>query len=197
MIALIDYDAGNTCSVSNALDRLDADFILTDDKDQLSNADKVIFPGVGHAGAAMESLKKKNLIEVIKSLRQPVLGICVGMQLLGHKSEEGDTICLGIVDTTVRRFEKSPSIKVPHMGWNQMTITAEDTLFDQLDKEDYFYFVHSYYMPVCESTIASSRHDVVFSAVVRQDNFRGVQFHAEKSGDVGTKLLSNFLNNVI
>ena len=195
MIALIDYDAGNTCSVINALHRLDADFVLTDDPDQIKGADKVIFPGVGHAGAAMEALRRKSLVSVISGLRQPVLGICVGMQLLSERSEEGDTICLGLIPSIVRRFDQSLVAKVPHMGWNQVALRRDDPLSVDIDDGSYFYFVHSYYMDLGPDTIMSCTYGAPFSAAVRKDNFWGIQFHAEKSGSSGALLLSNFLND--
>jgi len=155
MIALIDYDAGNTCSVMNALNRLNADYKLSDDIDVIRSADKVIFPGVGHAGAAMEALKRKGLVDLIPTLEQPVLGICVGMQLLASHSEEGDTPCLGILPDTVRRFEYGPNVKVPHMGWNNLKLESDDGLFENIKDESHFYFVHSYYLPGRTYTIAS------------------------------------------
>lgn len=194
MIALIDYEAGNTCSVMNALDRLDADYILTDNHEVIRSADKVIFPGVGHAGAAMSALSRKGLVSVIKKLKQPVLGICVGMQLLAERSEEGDTQCLGIIDGTVQKFAPSANIKVPHMGWNTVVIEKEDAAFSSIGDGAYFYFVHSYYLPYGSYAIASCDHAVKFSAAVRHENFRGIQFHAEKSGDQGARLIANFLN---
>ena len=193
MIVMIDYDAGNTCSVMNALDRLDADYILTDDRKSIESADKVIFPGVGHAGAAMDALKRKGLEDTIRKLNQPVLGICVGMQLLAERSEEGDTLCLGIVPGCVKKFIPSDGINVPHMGWNQLIIDKEDYIFDDINSEEYFYFVHSYYMPDSESTIASCDYGMKFSAAVRHNNFRGIQFHAEKSVTKGAVLIENFL----
>lgn len=196
MIALIDYDAGNTCSVMNALKRLNVDFVLTDDAAVIRGAEKVIFPGVGHAKAAMESLRRKNLVDVIKSLTQPVLGICVGMQLMCAASEEGDTICLGLIPVTVKRFDDTSEFKVPHMGWNQIDINADTPLFDGLKQNDYLYFVHSYYVPQSEYSIATCDYQTEFSAAVRVNNFYGIQFHAEKSGAVGEQIIGNFLNKV-
>ena len=193
MIALIDYDAGNTCSVMNALDRLNADYRLTDDAHQIQAAEKVIFPGVGHAAAAMEALNKKGLAEVIKGLTQPVLGICVGMQLLAAFSEEGDTPCLNIIPGTVKKFDTRTELKVPHMGWNKTTYGSGERLFAGMQEQPFFYYVHSYYLPKSEYTIASCEYQEVFSAAVQRDNFTGIQFHAEKSGADGELLLKNFI----
>lgn len=197
MIAIIDYDAGNTCSVMNALNRIGAPFILSDDHEIIQRADKVIFPGVGHAAAAMEALQKKDLVEVIRSLAQPVLGICVGMQLLCDHSEEGDTKCLGIIPGSVRRFDPKSGIKVPHMGWNIVKVNLKDEILKGISDDDYFYFVHSYYVPLNEETLASCDYNGSFSAIVRKDNFYGIQFHAEKSGSVGEQLITNFLSHDI
>ena len=195
MIVLIDYDAGNTCSVMNALDRLEVDYLLTDNPEEIQRAEKVIFPGVGHAGAAMEALRSKSLIPVIKSLQQPVLGICVGMQLLGSWSEEGDTKCLGLIDAKVQRFNEKDQIKVPHMGWNKTKIDISNALFKDLNPDGYYYFVHSYYMEITDHTIASCSYGNTFSSAVQKDNFWGIQFHAEKSGQLGSKLLMNFIKS--
>lgn len=194
MIAIIDYDAGNTCSVINALKRLNTDYILTSDIAELQRADKVIFPGVGHAGAAMESLRNKGLVEVIRNLTQPVLGICVGMQLMCTSSEEGDTVGLDIINTRVKRFDDSHGLKVPHMGWNKLKFVIDDPLWHLLKDSQHYYFVHSYYVPFHASTIASCDYNVTFSAAIRKDNFWGIQCHAEKSGEQGSQLLSNFVN---
>jgi imidazole glycerol-phosphate synthase subunit HisH len=197
MIVLIDYDAGNTCSVMNALKRLNADFVLSDDKEVIQKADKVIFPGVGHAKAAMDSLHRKGLVDVIKNLEQPVLGICVGMQLLCESSQEGATDCLGIVPLEVQKFDESLDIKVPHMGWNELIIKQDNSLLKSVKNSDYVYFVHSYYVPVSKYSIANCIHGNEFSAAVKKDNFYGIQFHAEKSGVVGAQILSNFINKDI
>lgn len=193
MIALIDYDAGNTCSVMNALDRLNADYRLTDDAALIQSADKVIFPGVGHAGAAMEALKKKQLVDVIRGLTQPVLGICVGMQLMASFSEEGETSCLNIIPGTVKKFDASVNIKVPHMGWNKTGFKKHHPLFEEMGTTSYFYYVHSYYFSRSESTIATCTYGDSFAAAIQKDNFLGIQFHAEKSGRNGERLLQNFI----
>lgn len=193
MIVMIDYDAGNTCSVMNALDRIGADYVLSDDIDQIKNADKVIFPGVGHAGAAMAALDRKKLISVIKSLSQPVLGICVGMQLMAEHSEEGETTCLGILSGTVKHFDSDDGHKVPHMGWNQIHMPTEDALFTSVNDGSHVYFVHSYYLPASLESIAICDYQVPFAAAVKKDNFWGVQFHPEKSGMIGAQIIENFL----
>lgn len=193
MIVIIDYDAGNTCSVMNALDRLNADYILSDDPLTIETADKVIFPGVGHAGAAMNALNRKGLPDTIRKLKQPVLGICVGMQLLAEKSEEGDTLCLGIVPGSVKKFDVDQGLNVPHMGWNQLRIEKEDSIFNNINSEENFYFVHSYYLPESEFSIASCDYGMRFCAAVKHQNFIGIQFHAEKSGTKGSMLIENFL----
>jgi len=194
MIAIIDYKAGNTCSVQNALKRLNADFELTDDIDKIRSADKVIFPGVGHAKAAMDMLQQKGLIQVIKSLNQPLLGVCLGMQLLCVNSEESDTKCLGIIPLDVLRFNNSSSeYKVPHMGWNTLNSTS-DRIFSGLDCNNHCYFVHSYYVPKSEYTIATSNYILEFSSGIKKNNFTGVQFHPEKSGQVGEQIIKNFLS---
>ena len=196
MIALIDYDAGNIRSVMNALDRLSVDYILTSDSEAIRAADKVIFPGVGHAGAAMDKLIVKKLDGVIKELRQPVLGICVGMQLLANHSSEGDTTCLDIIPASVKKFSNDQGLKVPHMGWNEIFFDQNHPLFAGIHMNDHVYFVHSYYMEDNAMSIASSNYGLTFSAAVQKDNFYGIQFHAEKSGPVGEKIIENFIHKV-
>ncbi len=192
MIAIIDYKMGNIRSVENALRRLGAEWVLTDDPAVIAKADKVILPGVGHAGEAMANLRERNLPQVIKNLRHPVLGICVGMQVMCRHTAEGDADCLGIFDARVRRFEDSPEYKVPHMGWSRIS-NLESKLFKGIDSGAYVYFVHSYYVPLCPDTIATSRHGLMFSAALKYENFYGTQFHPEKSGDVGEHIIRNFL----
>lgn len=195
MIAIIDYKAGNTCSVQNALKRLNATYQLTDDADVIRSADKVIFPGVGHAKAAMNALNDKNLVPVIQSLKQPLLGICLGMQLLCVKSEEADTKCLDIIPLEVRRFSStSANEKVPHMGWNTLDI-SDDKLFRGIGSDNHCYFVHSYYVPMSDFTISKTHYIHEFSSSIKRDNFTGVQFHPEKSGKVGAKIIRNFLES--
>ena len=194
MIAIIDYDMGNLRSLENALDRLGATYCVTADPDQIRKADKVILPGVGHAGLAMDNLVERGLPDVIRSLRQPVLGICVGMQVLCRDSEEAPgKACLGVFDAHVRRFSPAPGCKVPHMGWNDLG-NLEGKLFKDMKSGAYVYFVHSYYAGLCPDTVATSRYaGVMFSAALRYENFYGTQFHPEKSGSVGEKILQNFL----
>lgn len=193
MIAIIDYEAGNICSVQNALERLGVAYELTADPERIRKADKVILPGVGNAAEAMASLRESGLDQVIRTLRQPVLGICVGMQLMCRSSEEGPVDCMGLFDARVRKFVETPDAKVPHMGWNSIG-NLEGKLFRDLPGGSYLYFVHSYYPDLCPDTIATCRHaDTLFSAALRWENFYGTQFHPEKSGGVGATILKNFL----
>ena len=194
MIAIIDYDMGNLRSLENALDRLGATYCVTADPETIRKADKVILPGVGHAGLAMDNLVERGLPAVIRSLRQPVLGICVGMQVLCRDSEEAPgKACLGVFDAHVRRFSPAPGCKVPHMGWNDLG-NLEGKLFKDMKSGAYVYFVHSYFAGLCPDTVATCRYaDVMFSAALRYENFYGTQFHPEKSGSVGEKILQNFL----
>lgn len=192
MIAILDYKMGNLRSVENALKRLGAEFTVTDDADVIRSADKVLMPGVGNAAEAMENLRSASLVDVVRSLRRPVLGICVGMQVMCRHSEEGDVDCLNLFDARVKRFEPSADLKVPHMGWNRIS-NLESKLFKGIDGGEYVYFVHSYYPELCSDTIATSRHGVMFSAALKYENFYGTQFHPEKSGDVGERIIENFL----
>ena len=195
MIALIDYDTGNLRSVCNALDRIGAEYVLTDDPKVIAQADRVLLPGVGEASSAMAKLQERGLCDVIKSLQVPVLGICIGMQLMCRHSQEGDVDCLGIFDADVCRFEadQSAGIKVPHMGWNTLS-GLKTGLFEGLSDGDFVYFVHSFAASVCDDTIAVSDNGRRFSAAMRRGNFYGAQFHPEKSGDVGERILRNFMN---
>lgn len=195
MIAIIKYKAGNTASVANALDRLGAHYFFAETPKELESAKAVIFPGVGHAGAAMESLKVKGVDEWLKKTRKPVLGICVGMQLLFESSTEGDTVGLGIIPGSLRKFDSSKA-KVPHMGWNKLKDHKNHPIMKNLISKNYLYFVHSYYAPVGEHTLATCNYITDFSAIVAKDNFTGVQFHPEKSGSVGSMVLQNFLDHV-
>ena len=190
MIAIVKYNAGNITSVQNALERLGYSSVVTDDPKLIQQAEKVIFPGVGEASTAMQYLKEKGLDEVIKNLKQPVLGICLGQQLLCAFSEEGNTECLGIFDVRVKKFE--PRLKVPHMGWN--TLEAQNSeLYNGILNEENFYFVHSYYAEVSQETTAVCDYIVPFSASMQKDNFYATQFHPEKSSLAGEQLLLNFL----
>ena len=195
MIAIIDYDTGNLRSVCNALDRIGAEYVLTDDPAVIAQADRVLLPGVGEASSAMQKLQERGLCEVIKALKVPVLGICIGMQLMCRHSEEGNVDCLGIFDVQVQKFEADPSqgVKVPHMGWSSIT-DLRTGLFEGLSEGEFVYFVHSFAADVCEDTIAVSENGRRFSAALRKGNFYGAQFHPEKSGDVGERILKNFMN---
>jgi len=193
-IAIVKYNAGNIRSVIGALNRLGVNPLLTDNEEQLRSADKVIFPGVGEASTTMEYLKARNLDRIIKELKQPVLGICLGQQLMCSHSEEGDTDCLGIFDVPVVRFiPQRHEDKVPHMGWNTIETTG-DGLFKGFSKPEFVYFVHSYYVPVCEWTAAKTEYILPFSASLHKDNFYATQFHPEKSGVTGERILKNFLD---
>ena len=192
MIAIVDYKMGNLRSVENALRRLGAEFVVTADAEVIKRVDRVLLPGVGNAAEAMDNLRKAGLVEVIRSLRRPVLGICVGMQVMCRHSEEGDVDCLGIFDSHVKRFEPSQQVKVPHMGWNRIG-NLESKLFKGIDGGEYVYFVHSYYPELCPDTIATTTHGKMFSAALKYENFYGTQFHPEKSGDVGERIIANFL----
>lgn len=191
MIAIIKYNAGNIKSVKNALSRLGYDSIITDDREELMKADKVIFPGVGEAGTAMSYLMERELDKTITSLTQPVLGICLGLQLMCRSTEEGDTKCLGIFNTDVKLFPKVD--KVPHMGWNNF-MTAKGDLFRDIDIRDDVYYVHSYYAEISTNTSAICDYILPFSAALQKDNFYATQFHPEKSTAVGEKILKNFLS---
>ncbi|MDE6096704.1 MAG: imidazole glycerol phosphate synthase subunit HisH [Muribaculaceae bacterium] len=192
MVAVIDYNMGNIRSLGNALGRLGAEWVLTSDAEVIKKAGRVILPGVGNAAEAMANLRRLGLPEVIWRLRRPVLGICVGMQVMCRHSEEGDAECMGIFDARVRRFEESPEIKVPHMGWSRIS-NLEGKLFAGIGSGSYVYYVHSYYAPLCPDTIATSRHPGMFSAALKYENFYGTQFHPEKSGETGERILHNFL----
>lgn len=193
MIAIVKYNAGNIRSVDYALKRLGVEALITADKHELMGADKVIFPGVGHAEATMNHLRETGLDQVIKKLCQPVLGICVGMQLMCRHSEEGNADCIGIFDVDVKRFiPENHSDKVPHMGWNTL-LNTKANLFKGFSREEFVYFVHSYYVPSNEYTIADTDYILPFSAALHKDNFYATQFHPEKSGAVGERILRNFL----
>ncbi len=192
-LAIIDSGGANISSVRFALQRLGADPVFTADPGLIGRADRVILPGVGAAGAGMRRLREKGLVDCIRSLTQPVLGICLGMQLLFESSEEDAAECLGIIPGRLRRFEPGPGLRVPHMGWNSTRAERDDPLLGGLEPAPWFYFVHSYYAPAGPATLASCTHGVEFSAMVRQGNFRGAQFHPERSAADGARVLQNFL----
>ena len=193
MIALIDYGAGNLRSVANALDDLGMKYLVTDKSEEINSADKIIFPGVGEATSAMDKLRAKNIVESIKNTKKPLLGICLGMQLLGTFSEERATKCLNVIVGIVKQFD-SDRVKVPHMGWNKVEYKEANKLFNGINSGEHFYFANSYYFPISEYTIASTNYDLMFSASINKNNFYGVQFHPEKSGEAGLKILRNFVS---
>ncbi|MBO6124919.1 MAG: imidazole glycerol phosphate synthase subunit HisH [Bacteroidaceae bacterium] len=207
-VAVVKYNAGNIYSVIHALQRLGVTPVLTDNPEELQKADKVLFPGQGEASNAMRYLKEHNLDKVIRDLKNPILGICIGQQLMCRHSEEGDTDCLGIFDVDVLRFQpQKHEDKVPHMGWNQLSFAqneklkekreklslVESGLFKGFSEGEFVYFVHSFYVPVCENTIAITDYILPYSAALHKDNFYATQFHPEKSGSVGERIIKNFL----
>ncbi|HEY8387874.1 MAG TPA: imidazole glycerol phosphate synthase subunit HisH [Parasegetibacter sp.] len=189
-VVIIKYNAGNIKSVEFALERIGINATVSDDKEIIQRADKIIFPGVGEASSAMSYLRQYGLDEIIKELKQPVLGICLGMQLLCQHSEEGNTECLGIFDTQVKRF--GDELKVPQIGWNKLSETS-GPLFRDMQGESFCYFVHSYYAGLCADTIAVTEYGLKFSSALSKRNFYGVQFHPEKSAEAGEAILHNFL----
>lgn len=199
-VSIIKYNAGNVQSVLFALQRLGVNAIVTDDHEQINSSDKIIFPGVGNAASAMEYLKEKKLDQLIVSLKQPVLGICLGLQLLCNFSEEGNTKCLGIFNADVRKFDDEVfqnknllRYKIPHMGWNTIS-NLSSPLMNGIADNSFMYFVHSYYATLSAETIATTDYINPFSSAMRKNNFYGVQFHTEKSAVAGERILSNFLN---
>jgi len=190
-VVIIKYNAGNIRSVLFALERIGVEAVVTDNHDEIREADKVIFPGVGEASSAMAYLRSKGLDELIKSLKQPVLGICLGMQLMCSFSEENNTDCLGIFDQKVRLFPAA-GLKVPQIGWNNITQLKTNLMAD-VPENAYMYFVHSYYVENCAEAIAKTDYIVEYSSAIQKNNFYAVQFHPEKSGDVGQKILENFI----
>ena len=192
-IVIIKYNAGNTQSVLYALERIGATAIVTDDSEEIESADKVIFPGVGEAGTAMRYVKERKLDDVMKNLRQPTLGVCLGMQLMCARSEEGDTACLGIFNEPVLRFKPSTKeCKVPQVGWNNI-FELQSPLFKNVKENSYCYFVHSYFAALGSSTVATADYVQPYSAALHRENFYGVQFHPEKSAGIGETILKNFI----
>lgn len=190
-LAVIRYNAGNIQSVAFALDRLNVRYEVTDNHETIASADKVIFPGVGEASTTMTFLREKKLDELIPKLKQPVLGICLGMQLMCKHSDENDTPCLGIFDETVRKFQPTAHEKVPHMGWNALQ-QVSGWLDSDLENK-FVYFVHSYYVPLSPYSVATTQYGISFSAALQKDNFHAVQFHPEKSADAGEQVIASFL----
>jgi imidazole glycerol-phosphate synthase subunit HisH len=190
---IIDSGGANLASLQFALERLEAPAIVSNNPADVLNAPRVILPGVGSAHDAMNRLRASGLAEVLPKLKQPVLGICLGMQLLFARSEEGPTDCLGVVDDTVRRLKAEPGRPVPHIGWNQLNLVRDDPLLEKVAENDYVYFVHSYAAPVSSITLARTDYGAQVSAVVRQANFWGTQFHPERSGTIGARILANFV----
>lgn len=196
MIAIIDSGGANIASVTFALERCGATATLTTDAEKIASADKVILPGVGAAPVAMAQLQKAGLVDCIRGLTQPVLGICLGMQLLFERSEEGDTALLGLIPGTVGAFQPAPGLSIPHMGWNRLLPTAgaaANPLLKGIDDGAHVYFVHSYFAPVSGDTVAACRYGADFTALVAHGNFMGAQFHPERSGPIGARILQNFL----
>lgn len=192
-VVLVDAGGTNIGSVRYALQRLGVEASLTSDADAIRTADKVILPGVGAAGPGMARLHELGLVELMRSLTQPVLGVCLGMQLLCERSEEGDTPCLGLIPATVRRFAEQPGLRVPHMGWNRLRRQRQHPLLDGLVDGDWAYFVHSYAVPAGDHALALTDFGGDFSSVIARGNFHGMQFHPERSAKVGARLLKNFL----
>lgn len=192
MIAIIDYDTGNLRSVENALGRLGAEYTVTADHEVIRRAERILLPGVGEASTAMEKLRARGLDTLIPELTQPVLGICIGLQLMCRRSDENNTVCMGIFDTEVRRFRPSPELKVPHMGWNRIE-GLRGPLFTGLEDGSYVYYVHSYAPEICPQTVATTEYGGLFSAAIARNNFFGTQFHPEKSGAIGERILKNFM----
>lgn len=194
-IAILKYNAGNVQSVQFALERLGEEAEWTDDPDVLRRAERIVFPGVGEASTAMHYLRERGLDKVIARLEQPVLGICLGLQLFCKYTEEGNTPCLGIFDVDVRKFNPTNRLKVPHMGWNTLE-QLRGPLFEGIEENSSCYFVHSYYAEMSPESVAVTQYGVPFSAALQRDNFFAVQFHAEKSGETGQQILQNFLFNI-
>lgn len=192
-VVIIKYNAGNIQSVLFALERIGVKAVVTDNHDEIRNADRVIFPGVGEASSAMHYLKENKLDQLICSLTQPVLGICLGMQLMCSHSEENDTYCLGIFGEKVKRFQETAGFKIPQIGWNNI-VGLKTQLFTGVEDNAYMYFVHGYFVEQCNSAIATTDYITDYSSAIQKDNFYAVQFHPEKSGEAGLRILENFIN---
>ena len=195
-VVIIKYNAGNIRSVMFALERIGVHAVVTDNHDEIRSADRVIFPGVGEASSAMKYLAEKGLDQLICSLKQPVLGICLGMQLMCASSEENNTVCLGIFSEKVKLFPATDGFKIPHIGWNNIA-DLKTNLMKGVDENTYMYFVHSYYVEACERAIAKTNYIQTYSSALQKDNFYAVQFHPEKSGEAGKRILENFINLTI
>jgi len=193
-IAIVNAGGSNISSLTFALDRIKASYITTNQIAQIEDSSHVILPGVGAANDAMDKLKKSNLIEVVRNLKQPTLGICLGMQLLLDHSMENNVNCLSIVEGRCKAFSQQDKCPVPHMGWNNVNFNKASPLTEDLDNDDYFYFVHSYYAPITNSSIGITDYSESFASIIQKDNFYGTQFHPEKSSDQGSKLLRTFIN---
>ena len=193
-VAIVDSIGSNLASLIFALNRIGSSFEITDEIDVLNKASHIILPGVGAAKNAMTKLKQRKLIDEISKITKPTLGICLGMQIFMEASDEDDAKCLGIISNTCRPFENNRDYPVPHMGWNKVRFNRDSVLTKNLKDDDYYYFVHSYYVPICSETIGVSSYPIEFSAVVQKDNFFGTQFHPEKSGLSGSKILQNFVS---
>lgn len=191
-VAIIKYNAGNIRSVLFALERIGIQAIVTDDHEEIRSADKVIFPGVGEASSAMSYLQEKGLDKLLLSLKQPVLGICLGMQLMCSHSEENNTNCLGIFEAKVTKFDSSKGFKIPQIGWNNIS-NLKSALFDDIQEDEYVYFVHGYCVSKCAESIATTDYVTEYSSAIHKNNFYAVQFHPEKSGSAGQKILENFI----
>ena len=193
MTVIVDYGSGNTRSVMNVLDRIGSSYILTSNPDIIKNSERLILPGVGHAKASMDQLKKRELLEVLQEYTMPFLGICLGMQLMFDHSDEGNTKCLGVIPGKIKKFVPNKESKVPHMGWNDFTVTTDCELFSGLNSSFPVYFVHSYYAEVSEHSIGTCDYIQKFSGAVRYRNFFGLQFHPEKSSVLGQQVIKNFI----
>ncbi|HOP50757.1 MAG TPA: imidazole glycerol phosphate synthase subunit HisH [Ignavibacteriales bacterium] len=192
MIAIINYGAGNLLSVKNTINDYTNDVIITNNLDDLEKAEKIILPGVGEASFAMNSLKKLNIVSFLQNTRKPVLGICLGLQLMCSFSEEGNVECLNIFPSIVKKFDDK-HLKVPHMGWNQVSIIKNSLLLKDIENNSYFYFANSYYAEMNDYTVAKTSYQIDFSAILQKDNYFGIQFHPEKSSKIGSKIIRNFI----